>query len=234
MEMTVAETILVVDDNYLTLEGIRTGLEAAAYQVVLARDGAEAMEQFHQAHPHLVILDLVLPGASGWDVCKRLRGISQVPIIMLTGLVAKEDVVAGFRAGADDYVVKPFLVDELLARVHAVLRRAYPPAPDPGTQMRFGGDDLVIDTQNHHVRAYGQEVKLTPIEFELLLYLARNAGRLLPHRTIFEAVWAYETRSSRSSVKWYVHRLRSKIEKDPRAPRFIVTERSLGYRFMPL
>ncbi len=226
-----AETILVIDDNCLTLEGIRAGLEADAYRVVLARDAAEAMEQFHQAHPHLVILDIVLPDKSGWEVCNWLRGISEVPIIMLTGLAAKEDIIAGLRAGADDYIVKPFLIDELLARVQAVLRRTHVPVSAPGEKMSFGGGDLVIDPENHSVRAYGQEVKLTPVEFELLLYLARNAGHLLTYRAIFDAVWAYETRSSRSSVKWYVHRLRSKIEKDRRAPRFVLTERGIGYRF---
>ena len=229
-----AERILAVDDEHLVLELIRRSLEAANFEVTLAPDGSAALQLFHRVQPHLVVLDLMMPGMSGWEVCSRLRAISTVPIIMLTALTAQEDIIKGLNAGADDYVVKPFQGKELLARVQAVLRRTRMPPPSKDLSLRFGGGDLVVDSSNRRVSAYGEMVDLTPKEYDLLLFMAQSAGRILPSATIFENVWSYQAKASLNSVKWYVWRLRSKIEKDPRNPRFIVTERGIGYRFAHL
>lgn len=226
-----AERILAVDDGHLVLELIRKSLEAANYEVTLAADGPVASQLFHKVQPHLVVLDLMMPGTSGWEVCDRLRAISTVPIIMLTALTAQEDIIKGLNAGADDYVVKPFQGKELVTRVQAVLRRTRMPPPSKDLPLRFGDGDLVIDSSNRWVLAYGEMVDLTPKEYDLLLFMAQSAGRILPSVTIFENVWSYKAEASLKSVKWYVWRLRNKIEKDPRDPRFIVTERGIGYRF---
>ena len=229
--VSVAERILAVDDEHLVLELIRRSLEVANYEVTLAADGSAALQLFHKVQPHLVVLDLMMPGMSGWEVCSRLRAFSTVPIIMLTALTAQEDIIKGLNAGADDYVVKPFQGKELLARVQAVLRRTRMPPPSMDLPLRFGGGDLVVDSSNRRVLVYGEMADLTPKEYDLLLFMAQGAGRILPSATIFENVWPHEAKASVNGVKWYVWRLRNKIEKDPRNPRFIVTERGIGYRF---
>ena len=229
-----SEKILVVDDDYLTLELVQKILEAEGFQTFLVDNGVSAQQEFHRVQPHLVILDLKMPDVSGWEVCQYLRRISDVPIIILTGLGDKEDVVRGLNAGADDYVVKPFRGEELLARVRAVLRRAQrAPFYYHETPMCFGGGDLVIKPEEHRVIAYGKSVELTPTEHRMLLFLAQNAGRVLSVQTIFNGVWSYESKTGDQSVKWYIWRLRCKIEQNPRRPRFILTERGVGYRFVP-
>jgi len=229
-----SEKILVVDDDYLTLEHVQKILEAEGFRTFLVDNGVSAQQEFHRVQPHLVILDLKMPDVSGWEVCQYLRRISDVPIIILTGLGDKEDVVRGLNAGADDYVVKPFRGEELLARVRAVLRRAQrAPFYYHETPMCFGGGDLVIKPEEHRVIAYGKSVALTPTEHRMLLFLAQNAGRVLSVQTIFNGVWSYESKTGDQSVKWYIWRLRCKIEQDPRRPRFILTERGVGYRFAP-
>jgi len=232
--VSMAERILVVDDEYLVLELIRRSLEAANYEVTLVADGSAALQIFQKVQPHLVVLDLMMPIMSGWEVCSRLRALSTVPIIMLTALTGQEDIIKGLNAGADDYVVKPFQGKELLARVQAVLRRTRMPPPNKDLPLRFGGGDLVIDSSNRRVWAYGETVDLTRKEYDLLLFLAQSAGRILPAATIFKNVWSYKAKASLNSVKWYVWRLRNKIEKDPGNPHFIVTERGVGYRFVLL
>jgi len=226
-----AERILAVDDEYLVLELIRRSLDVAGYEVTLAPDGASAIRLFHRTQPHLVILDLMMPDMSGYDVCNRLRDISTVPIIMLTALSAQEDIIKGLNLGADDYVVKPFLGKELLARVQAALRRTRMAPPLPDMPLRFGDGDLIIDPDNRQVLAYGEPVDLTPTEYDLLLFLAQSGGRIMPADAILKHVWAHDKKAKVDGVKWYVWRLRNKIEKDPRNPSFITTERGIGYRF---
>ncbi len=225
------ERIMVIDDDLLTLEHIRRVLEPEGFQTYLVDDSAAAQQEFHRVQPHLVILDLRMPGVSGWEICRYLRKVSNVPIIMLTGLGDKADVVRGLNAGADDYVVKPFQAAELLARIRAVLRRSQRAPVYQDAQMRFGGGDLIIDTTGRRVIAYGKPVKLTPTEYRMLLFMAENAGRVLPTQTVFDNVWSYESKANDDNVKWYVWRLRCKIEQDPHRPRFILTERGIGYRF---
>ena len=230
-EFRVVERILVVDDELLSLEELRCCLETAGYEVYTAEDGAAALHEFQRAQPHLVILDLLMPDITGWEVCRQLRVLTSVPIVMLTGLRENEDVIRGLNAGADDYLVKPIQCGVLLARVRAILRRTNQPPPAPGAQLRFGGGDLVIDPVERRVVAYGKPVQLTLKEYQLLLFMAHNAGRVLSIRTIFDHVWAYDADTNQDSVKWYVWRVRSKIEQDAREPRFILTERGIGYRF---
>jgi len=232
--MSVPERILAVDDEYLILELIRRVLERSHYEVITAADGPAALRLFHETKPHLVLLDLILPGLSGWEVCSQIRNISAVPIIMLTRLGAQDDIARGLNIGADDYVVKPFTTSELLARVQAVLRRTRMSATAADMPLRFSSGDLIIDTANRQVMSYGRAVELTPKEYDLLLYMAHHAGRVLSPTEIFAHVWNYDTQSSHANVKWYIWRLRSKIEQDAARPRFIITQRGSGYRFILL
>ena len=229
-----SERIMVVDDDYLTLEHVQKVLDAEGFQTFLVNNGTSVQQEFHRVQPHLVILDLKMPDISGWEVCHYLRGISDVPIIILSGLGDKEDVVRGLNAGADDYVVKPFQGEELLARVYAVLRRAQRAPFYRDMPVRFGGGDLIIDPVEHRVIAHGKPVELTPTERRMLLFLAQNAGRALPVHVIFSNVWSYDSKTGDQNVKWYIWRLRRKIEQDPHRPRFILTERGIGYRFAPV
>jgi two-component system KDP operon response regulator KdpE len=227
----VPERILAVEDEYLILELIRRVLERSHYEVITAADGPTALRLFHETKPHLVLLDLILPGLSGWEVCSQIRNVSTVPIIMLTRLQSQDDIVKGLNIGADDYVVKPFTTNELLARVQAVLRRTRMLATIADMPLRFSNGDLIIDTTNRQVMVYGRVVELTPKEYELLLYMAQHAGRVLSAADIFAHVWSYDTQTGHANVKWYIWRLRSKIEQDAARPRFIITQRGSGYRF---
>ncbi|MFQ5610513.1 MAG: response regulator transcription factor [Anaerolineae bacterium] len=226
-----AERILVIDDDRLLLQLIERSLAADGYEVSTATDGQSGLRLLHQTQPHLVVLDVMMPNLDGWQTCERIREISSVPIIMLTARGAQEDIIRGLHIGADDYVVKPFHPGELQARVSAVLRRVRMPAPNGSSPLRFGSGKLIIDPGKHRVMVDGEEADLTPTEYDLLLYMAERAGRILPTEIIFDNVWSYDTEASLDSVKWYIWRLRKKIETDPRNPRFIITERGIGYRF---
>ncbi|GAB4546394.1 MAG: response regulator transcription factor [Anaerolineae bacterium] len=230
-----AERILAIDDDHLLLQLIQRSLEAAGYEVFIARDGESGLQQFHESQPHLVVLDVMMPHVDGWETCRRIRDISTVPIIMLTALGSHQDIVKGLRMGADDYLVKPFHPEELLARVEAVLRRLRMPPPASDTSpLRFGGGELIIDPANRQVMVHSKVVDLTPTEYDLLLFLAKRAGRILSTDVIFDNVWSYDADASPDNVKWYIWRLRNKIENDPRNPRYILTERGIGYRFATL
>jgi two-component system KDP operon response regulator KdpE len=228
----VAETILAIDDDYIMLQVIRWSLESAGYQVITAADGQRGLQQLQESHPHLVILDVMMPNLDGWETCRRIREFSTVPIIMLTALESRDNIIKALKMGADDYVVKPFDPEELQARVTAVLRRIRMPALSSDTSpLRFGGGDLIIDSANRQVTVHGEIVILSPKEYNLLLFMAERPGRILPTNIIFDNVWSYNTDASHDSVKWYIWRLRNKIEDDPGNPRYILTERGIGYRF---
>jgi two-component system KDP operon response regulator KdpE len=172
---------------------------------------------------------------NGWEACRRVRDVSTVPIIMLTALGSHQDIVKGLNMGADDYLVKPFHPEELQARVEAVLRRLrMPPPASDSSPLRFGGGDLIIDPANRQVMANSEAIDLTPTEYDLLLFMAKRAGRILSTDVIFDNVWPYDADASPDSVKWYIWRLRNKIESEPRNPRYILTERGIGYRFATL
>jgi len=231
----VAERILAIDDDHLLLQLIQRSLESAGYEVSIARDGQSGLQQFHESQPHLVILDVMMPHMDGWEACRRIREVSTAPVIMLTALGSHQDIVRGLNMGADDYLVKPFHPEELLARVEAVLRRLRMPPPSSDTSpLRFGGGQLIIDPGNRQVMVHSEAVDLTPTEYDLLLFMAKRAGRILSTDVIFDNVWPYDADASPDSVKWYIWRLRNKIENDPRNPRYILTERGIGYRFATL
>lgn len=227
------EKILVVDDDPFLLQLIETGLEKSGYQVITASDGEESLKLLDETKPHLILLDVMLPDMSGWEICSQVRKSSTIPIVMLTALGSQADIVRGLQAGADDYLVKPFLREELLARVSAVLRRANMPPPSSKAPLRFGDGELLIDPNDRRVTVNGLDADLTPREFELLLFLAQRPGRILSTGYIFENVWPYDSETNLENVKWYVWRLRKKVEQNPSSPRYIITERGVGYRFIP-
>ena len=227
--------ILVIDDDPLVLELVQARFESAGYDILTASDGEFGLRRFGEFRPDLVILDIIMPHMNGWEACRQIRAISpNIPIVMLTGLEGKDHIVEGLNLGADDYIVKPFHIEELHARIEAVLRRRRMPPPPTTNQFYFENGDFLIDAVNRRVVVRGEAVHLTPIEYDLLLFLVRRAGRILSTSSIFDKVWPYDTDAGPESVKWYIWRLRKKIEADPDNPRYILTEHGFGYRFPKL
>lgn len=221
--------VLVVDDEPQILRVMRAGLPARGYEVRTASDGDEALEEIRKEMPDIVILDLVMPGMSGLEVCRRVREFAPVPIIVLSAKGGERDKVAALDSGADDYVTKPFGMDELLARVRAVLRRAM--ASEPDSDLLEVGD-LTIKIDERRVVVAGKEVKLTPKEFEVLKYLVINAGKVVTHRMLLQAVWGWQSADQTEYLRVFINQLRRKIEPDPQRPRYILTEPWIGYRFV--
>ena len=221
--------VLVVDDDHQIREALRRGLKARGYEVLGAANGETALDILSGALVDVVVLDLGLPGIDGHDVIRRLRSFSDVPVVVLSVRESQSEKVTALDAGADDYVVKPFGMDELLARMRAALRRARPEEARP--KLRFS--DLELDLGRHLVRLGGQPVHLTPTEYRLLEALATNAGKLLTHSWLLRRVWgpAYDRESH--YVRVYVQQLRQKLRDDPGRPRYIITEPGLGYRWKP-
>ncbi|MDO4241619.1 MAG: MtrAB system response regulator MtrA [Microbacteriaceae bacterium] len=218
--------ILVVDDDTALAEMLSMVLQADGYATTHAADGETAVELFHKLQPDLVLLDVMLPGIDGVGVCETIRETSGTPIIMLTARTDTTDVVRGLEAGADDYIMKPFNPVELKARVKARLRtQAIVPN---GEVLRIG--DLHIDVAAHVVRRGNEIISLTPLEFNLLLILARSPQQAFTREALLEKVWGYHYRADTRLVNVHVQRLRSKVEKDPDAPAIIVTVRGVGYR----
>jgi len=219
--------VLVVDDEPQILRALETTLRGAGYDVDAAPDGESALAQAAARPPDAVILDLVLPGKSGVEVCRELREWTRVPVLMLSAVGEEREKVSALDAGADDYVTKPFGIEELLARLRASLRRAGPPA---GPVVEVG--ELRVDLEKKAVFRAGEPLQLTPHEFGLLRLFAENVGRLLTHRTILREVWgpAYQAESHYLHV--YVSQLRRKIEADPTRPRYLLTEPGAGYRLV--
>jgi len=222
------EKILIVDDNIDLLQVVTFALERADYDPLTATDGLAGLEMFHQHHPDLVILDIMMPGIDGWEVCRRLREISDVPIIMLTILGQEQEVVRGLKTGADDYVAKPFSTQELLGRIEAALRRVKMVRTRTKDQEHTVGD-LMLVPATRQVVVKGKTINLTPTEFNLLAALARHAGKIVPHRQLLQEVWGQDHNIDVSQLKVYVYYLRQKIEQDPRQPRYILSERGRGY-----
>lgn len=219
--------ILAVDDDPSVEEILRITLSAAGYDVSTASDGESALAQFNEREPDLILLDLMLPGLDGIEVCRLIRERSGVPIIMLTARSESEDVVRGLEAGADDYVVKTPTREELLARIRARLR------PHGAiTPREIEVRDLTIDVIGHAVRRHGQEISLTPLEFNLLLQLARHPGEVFTRERLLHEVWEYPNPHAADTrlVNVHVQRLRSKIEHDPEHPEIVVTVRGVGYK----
>ena len=217
--------ILVGDDDVARAEMIGNVLEGEGYTVSTCPDGAKAVAAFQEHHPDLVLLDVMLPGMDGFEVCAALRAESNVPIVMLTARSDTADVVTGLEAGADDYVPKPFKPRELVARVRARLR-----GREDAGEERIALADLEIDVPGHAVRRGDRLIALTPLEFDLLATLARTPSKVFSREELLEQVWGYRHAADTRLVNVHVQRLRSKIERDPEKPEIVVTVRGVGYR----
>ena len=227
-----AELVLVVDDEPTVREVVSRYLELGGYRVAEAGDGPSALEMAAELVPDLVVLDLMLPGMDGLEVCRRLRAAAPTPIVMLTAKSHEADRIVGLELGADDYVVKPFSPRELVARVRSVLRRTHgaPDAAQP-TSLRVG--DLTIDPATREVEVDGRAVSLTAREFELLLFLARHPRQVFTRGQLLQRVWEYTWLGDTSTVTVHTRRLREKVEDNPSDPQRIQTVYGVGYRFVP-
>jgi two-component system response regulator MtrA len=220
--------VLVVDDDPALAEMLGIVLRSEGFEPSFVTEGDQALRAFHETKPDLVLLDLMLPGKDGIDVCREIRAESGVPIVMLTAKSDTIDVVVGLESGADDYVVKPFKPKELVARVRARLRRTEDPAPE---QIEIA--DLTIDVAAHAVHRGDVAIALTPLEFDLLVALARKPRHVFTRETLLEQVWGYRHAADTRLVNVHVQRLRSKVERDPERPEVVVTVRGVGYKAGP-
>ncbi len=225
-----AAEILVVEDDERIRQALRLGLEDEQYRVTEAESAEHALELFARRPAHLVLVDVMLPGLDGFELCRSLRRSSDVPIIIVTARADSHDVVAGLEAGADDYVTKPFVLKEVAARIRALLRRVRA-GETPGETLTFG--TLEIQPDAGIVRKDGEEVSLTKTEFRLVCELAASAGRLLTREILLDRVWGYDYFGDGRLVDVHIRRLRRKIEDDPSNPRHVVTVRGLGYKLQP-
>jgi two-component system, OmpR family, KDP operon response regulator KdpE len=228
--MLKSASVLVIDDEKSLRDFVRINLEVRGYNVTVAPNGAGGLAVFQSQHIDLVILDIMMPNMDGLETTRRIRQISIVPIIILTALGEESDKVKAFDLGADDYLTKPFGIGELLSRVKAVLRRARWSEAQP-EQEHIECQDIAADLVRHKITAGGKELDLTPTEFNLLVYLMRNAGKTLSHRAILQNVWGPEYGDEAEYLRVYMGKLRQKVEKEPLKPRYILTERGIGYRF---
>lgn len=228
--MTTKPQILVIDDEHQILRALRTILSQQNYQVIATGTGEEGLAMATAVQPDIIILDLGLPDMSGVEVCQQLRQWTDLPVIVLSAHDSEAEKVAALDAGADDYLTKPFGVDELLARVRVALRHKSKTS-GMKTSTIFAGS-LVIDLAEHLVTRNGDMVKLTATEYKLLAYLASNAGRVLTHQSILNHVWGYSEGSQMEYLRVYIRQLRQKLEENPRDPQLILTESGVGYRFM--
>ena len=227
-------TILVVEDEISFVEALQIGLGREGFHVEVATDGVMALERFHIVQPDLVVLDVMLPRASGIDVCRQIRATSTVPIIMATAKSDEIDTVVGLEVGADDYVTKPYRIRELVARIRALLRRVSmdthdEPEGSVDAVVRVG--DVELDPDEHRVVVRGGEVSLPLKEFDLLHLLLTNAGRVLTRQTLIDQVWGSDYVGDTKTLDVHIKRLRAKVEHDPGAPERIITIRGLGYRY---
>jgi two-component system KDP operon response regulator KdpE len=228
--MNETQKILVVDDEPQITRVLRQSLSAHRYNVRTAADGMSALDTFRDFSPDLIITDLSMPEMSGLELCRELRKISQIPIIVLSVKGEEKIKVEALDAGADDYITKPFGIDELLARVRATLRRA-PGGKKEETLLESG--DFSINLEKHQIFVRGEEVHLTPKEFELLVYLVKNHGKVLTHRTLLGAIWGGNFTEQPEYLRVFLGNLRKKIEPNPSKPQYILTEPWVGYRFNP-
>ncbi len=222
--------ILAIDDEEKILDVIKAYLEKEGYTVLTETNGANALNAFKTVNPDLVILDLMLPGVSGEEICSKIRALSKVPIIMLTAKVSEDDKVYGFTIGADDYLTKPFSPRELRMRVKAILRRAKDDLPLNDIFM-FNDGDLVIDTRSYEVKKKGRVVSLTPNEYKLLTVMAQNPNKVFTRSELIEKAFGYDFDGFDRTIDAHIKNLRQKIEDDPKNPRYIKTVYGAGYKF---
>lgn len=227
-----ANKILVVDDEAQITRVLRTSLRAHRYEIRTAADGISALDTFHDWKPDLIITDLQMPEMNGIELCRKIRKISNIPIIVLSVKGEEKTKVGALDAGADDYITKPFGIEELLARVRATLRR-FSSNPTKETPSILTDGDFRIDVAAHKVFVRGEEMHLTPKEFDLLVFLFQNRGKVVTHRTILAAIWGGNFTEQTEYLRVFLGQLRKKIEENPSTPKYIVTEPWVGYRFNP-
>jgi DNA-binding response OmpR family regulator len=224
-------TILVVDDEPRLLKFVAFNLESEGYAVLTTTDGQQALDLIKQYKPGLVLLDLMMPGMDGFSVCQAIRQFSAIPIIVVTARGQDQDKIRGFDLGADDYLTKPFSVEELIVRIRAVLRRAQVTANNYAyalqSTMTIG--QLTLDDSRHEVRMAGREIVLAPLEYRLLFYLAQNVGRVVTQDQLLEHIWGEEYAGEGHLLRVNMSRLRSKLEPDPAHPRYLLTKPGIGY-----
>jgi two-component system, OmpR family, KDP operon response regulator KdpE len=226
-------TVLVVDDEPRLVDVLRMDLEMEHYRVLEASNGLEALERLKKDLPDLVLLDVMMPEMDGFETLRRIREVSNIPVIMVTVRNEESDRIRGLEIGADDYITKPYNLRELQTRIKAVLRRTFMPAPPRKTRIVVDRD-LTIDFSKNEIWLRGHKVTLRPTEYKLLYHLVNNAGRLMTHEALLSKVWGPEYRDEAHYLRLYVTYLRQKLERDPAHPKYIVTERGMGYRFCEL
>ena len=230
------KTILFVDDDINLCKSLSMGFKQLGAHVLLAHDGKTAIKILFDHRPDLIFLDVRMPGMSGWEVCRQIRSLSDVPIIMLTGLSAEEDVVRGLKFGADDFITKPFSRVVLFARAEAILRRVS--EVDQNAQSvvadehsKYVDSHLTVDISRREIIVQGSSVKLSATEFDLLRFLLENAGRVISYEAILNEVWGWDAKASTDYIHVYISRLRSKLEVDVRNPNYLINKRGFGYFF---
>jgi two-component system KDP operon response regulator KdpE len=231
--MTDQPRILVVDDEPQLTRVLRTGLKSRGYDVRAAADGLAGFEAFNDWHPDLVITDLAMPNVDGLELCRRVRAVSQVPIIVLSAKGEEKTKVEALDLGADDFITKPFGIDELLARVRASLRRANAQPANAATPTILDSGDFHVDLESREITVRDKAIHLTPKEFDLLVYFIKHSGKVLTHRTLLAALWGGNYVEQNEYLRVFVGNLRKKIEPDAASPRYILTEPWIGYRFDP-
>jgi two-component system KDP operon response regulator KdpE len=225
------KVVLVVDDEPRLVRFVRMNLELEGCRVIEASNGLQALDKVREEIPDCVLLDVMMPEMDGFEALKHIREISTVPVIMLTVKDEEDDLIKGLELGADDYVTKPFSPRELISRMKAVLRRVDMESPTAGTSLTIDGN-LAVDFQRHEVIVRGERVKLRPTEYRLLYHLVNNAGWVMTHEMLLSKVWGYEYRDDSHLLRLYITYLRKKIEPNPAEPKYILTERGVGYRFV--
>ncbi|NDJ78880.1 MAG: response regulator transcription factor [Chloroflexi bacterium] len=223
--------VLVIDDDRTLVELVSNALYQEGHSVMAAYDGQDGLRQMYQGQPDLIILDINMPTMDGWTVCQRIREVSNIPILMLTARDDPEEIVKGLDIGADDYIVKPFQISVLLARVRSNLRRA---AAEPTLfkhNVVYSDDYLTVNLEEHRVLIQGEQVRLTPTEFNLLAHLVDAAPRILAYRELLEKVWGFEYIDDIDYLRVYIWHLRRKLEPNPKEPTYIINELGVGYRF---
>ncbi|MBN2305142.1 MAG: response regulator transcription factor [Anaerolineae bacterium] len=229
--MTNTTTVLVIDDDQALVTLIENALTSNGYNVMKAHDGQAGLREMYQNRPDLIILDVGMPTMDGWTVCQRIREVSNIPILMITAHDDPEEIVKGLDLGADDYIPKPFEINVLMARVRSNLRRA---ASDPTlhvSQVVYTDDYLSLNLDEHRVTIRGEQVRLTPTEFNLLAIMVEAAPRIVAYRELLEQVWGFEYIDDIDYLRVYIWHLRRKLEPDPRNPAYIINELGVGYRF---
>ena len=234
-ESPVTEQVLsgvrLPDDDPALRQLVANTLQQEGYLAITASDGQEGLRQLYQAHPDLIVLDVIMPTMDGWTVCQRVREVSNVPIIMLTAQSDPEEIVRGLDLGADDYLVKPFEMSVLIARVRANLRRAASEPVVAKKSVVYSDDHLMINLEEHRVTVNGEPVRLTPTEFNLLAHLVEAAPRIVPYRELLQNTWGFEYIDDIDYLRVYIWHLRRKLEPNPKSPTYIINELGVGYRF---